>query len=222
MSTSKIPALREKIFARLSNKELAELSALELDLLMQHLRELYEELDALKNERSDKHAKPEISISTQPVEQKPIVIEKKVEVPVEQPVQKQQPAVHISTQAVSTGTVEKERKTNGATLNEKVDLKTSLNEKLKPNSLTEVHHKLSTKPLKDLIDLNKKHVLVNELFAGDAKNYVQAIEEIDAFVDYDTAHAYLRSHLITARNWDESSQPVRMFVKLVKQKFAVE
>jgi hypothetical protein len=222
MQNQKTTALVEKIRARLGHNDLNALPALEFDLLMQHLRELYEELENLKRAPRVHEVKAEKPVIAAPVEEKPIVTEQSSVIPqVEKPVE-QKPVVNKVAQPVITPVAEKEKKISPVTVNERVETVTSLNEKLKGSAVTEVHRRLSSKPLRDLIDLNKKHVLVNELFAGDTQKYSHAIEEIDAFIDYDTAHAYLRSHLITAHNWDEGSQTVRMFAKLVKQKFAIE
>jgi len=228
MTPSKIPALREKIFARLSNKDLAELSALELDLLMQHVREIYEELELLRNERARQLTPPKVQILPKrevilpSVEEKEIVPEPVVKQEVKQKAPVEQPVVKIVPETATTQVKETSSRPVSVSINERIDTSTTLNEKLKTGtSVTEVHRKLSSKPLKNLIDLNKKHVLLHELFGGSAINYANAIEEIDACADYTTAHNHFRSQL-SAYNWDESNQAVRMFARLVKQKFGVE
>lgn len=228
MTPSKIPTLREKIFARLSNKDLAELSALELDLLMQQVRELYDELDALRNERARQLTPPKVEILPKrevilpPAEEKVIVQPPAVKQEVKQKPAIEQPVDKIVPETASTHVKETSSRPAAVSINERIDTATTLNEKLKTGtSVTEVHRKLSSKPLKNLIDLNKKHVLLHELFGGSAINYSNAIDEIDACADYTSAQNHFHSQL-SAYNWDENNQAVRMFARLVKQKFGVE
>jgi len=108
-----------------------------------------------------------------------------------------------------------------ATVNDMVKPYQTLNERIK-GSGKEIHKVLSLKPLKDMIDLNKRFVLVNELFKGDSAAFSKAVQDIDSFENYDDAKRYVQNGLASQFNWDATSQTVRMFVKMVKQRFGEE
>lgn len=98
----------------------------------------------------------------------------------------------------------------------------SLNDKLKSTSANEIHKKLSSKPLKELVDLNKKFVIVNELFNGDQEAFAATVKAIDSYTDFNSAQSFVQSSVAEKYGWDESVQSVRMFNKLIRQKFGVE
>jgi hypothetical protein len=106
-------------------------------------------------------------------------------------------------------------------INESIQHPGSLNEKLR-SAGKEVHKKLASKPLKDLIDLNHRFTLLNELFKGNAVAFSNAINHIDELSDFNSANSFIQTQLAANYYWDENSQTTLLFVKLVKQKFGVE
>lgn len=189
---SKISELLEKI-NRLANS--SSLTAIEIDLLKQHTRDLYEAVILLKSDEPKKKEEPVI---------KEIAIEKPVIVPI-----RKEPE-------------EKPLVKKKATINETSASTGSLNEKLKPVAKKELHHQLSIKPLKELINMNKRFVLVKELFGGNSDAFAQAVNDIDAAANYEEAESYIKTELFVKHNWGETAQPTRLFIKLVKQKFGTE
>ena len=192
----KISELLNKI-TELTNS--TSLTTLEFDLLKQHIRNLYEEADQLKS-----------GVATE--------TEVKKEVKQEQPKiakANNEPVLHI------TSSNENLIATNDS-INDKTSSSSSLNEKLKTGNKKEIHKHLSTKPLKELIDMNKRFVLVNELFKGNSEGFSQAVQHIDSVENYEDAKAYVHTELFNKYQWNEASQSVRMFLKLVKQKFGEE
>lgn len=188
----KISELLNKI-TELTNS--SSLTTLEFDLLKQHIRNLYEEVEQLKND-----------------------IEEGKEVKQEQP-----KIVKVNNEHLLPVTSSNESTmATKDSINEKISSSGSLNEKLKTSSKKEIHKHLSTKPLKELIDMNKRFVLVNELFKGESDSFSQAVQHIDSVENYEDAKAYLQTELLRKYQWDEASQSVRMFFKLVKQKFGEE
>lgn len=168
---------------------------------------------------------PEVK-TEQPVVQKtvtptPVVTEVKQQQVAEPPVEKvvvKEPVIQV--------TEKKPEPVNKTTtpvtsINEKIQGSTSLNDKLKAGT-TEIHRRLSVRPLKDLIDLNKRFVIQNELFKGNADAMAAAVQFIDSAQDITTAETYLNNEVAPKLAWDETSQAVRMFRKLVKQKFGEE
>ncbi len=188
----KISELLNKI-TELTNS--SSLTTLEFDLLKQHIRNLYEEVQQLKTSIEElKEVKQE----------EPKIIKTNNE-----------SVLHVTTSnenAVATKD----------SINEKISSSGSLNEKLKTNNKKEIHKHLSTKPLKELIDMNKRFVLVNELFNGNSDSFSQAVQHIDSVENYEDAKTYVQTELLSKYQWDEASQSVRMFLKLVKQKFGEE
>lgn len=240
MKPSKISELLEKV-NRLAATD--NLSLLEIDLLKQHLRDLYDVVSDMSitgdnTSNSKPEVKPAVTVTKrtlnpnqnillneEPVVKKekellvitPTTAEKEFEAtptiiePVKQ--KKEEPVVKAE--------VKQKETVSKSSINESVESVSSLNEKVKSGS-KEVHRKLSTKPLKDLIDLNKKFILLNELFKGNSEAFSAAIRHIDSVADYAAAEAFIKTELHTNYFWDESSQSVRMFMKLVKQKFGEE
>lgn len=168
---------------------------------------------------------PEVK-TEQPVVQKtvtptPVVTEVKQQQVAEPPVEKvvvKEPVIQVNEKKPEP--VNKTT-TPVTSINEKIQGSTSLNDKLKAGT-TEIHRRLAVRPLKDLIDLNKRFVIQNELFKGNADAMAAAVQFIDSAQDITTAETYLNNEVAPKLAWDETSQAVRMFRKLVKQKFGEE
>lgn len=188
----KISELLNKI-TELTNS--SSLTTLEFDLLKQHIRNLYEEVEKLKNG-----------------------IEERKEVEYKDP-----KMIKVNNESLLPVTSSNENTlVTKDSINEKTSSSGSLNEKLRTNSKKEIHKHLSTKPLKELIDMNKRFVLVNELFKGNSDSFSKAVQHIDSVESYEDAKAYVHAELLSKYQWDEASQSVRMFLKLMKQKFGEE
>ncbi len=244
MKPTKISELLENI-NRLSNKgDFDTLSKLEIDLLMQQLRDLYAELDILRSNAGTQQAvvtaQPENKVTKR-------VLNPNQNILLEEPAQKQlvpevKPVPEIINAApqlekvviaevvdnakqkdepADTPLPEQEKPTIKGSINESVQTVASINEKLKTPQ-QEVHRKLSTKPLKDLIDLNKRFILQNELFKGNSEALSTAINHIDQLKSFEEAAAYVTAELSAKNQWNISSQPAKLFAQLVKQKFGVE
>ncbi len=192
----KISELLNKITAATNS---TTLTSLEFDLLKQYIRNLYDEVEQLQSNSTTK---------TQ------LVKEVKREGPKMSNVNDEL-SLHIASSNENLVAAK-------ATINEKSTSSGSLNEKLKTGNKKEIHKHLSTKPLKELIDMNKRFVLVNELFKGNSDNFSQAVQHIDSVENFEDAKAYVYSELFNKYQWNEASQSVRMFLKLVNQKFGEE
>jgi len=241
MKPSKISDLLGKISKEIGNPNFPDVPKIEYDLLLQHVRELYDELSNAQSVKSnagqsatgnqsdnDTHAFKQHKSHLQPenlLDRRTIyanenlllneVAERKEVTPAKEEVKK---AAHYEG-------VKQEVKTTHAnkpsSINETIRTSETLNEKHKVTS-KEVHKKLSVKPLKDLIDLNKKFILLSELFKGDAGAFATAVNYIDTLEDYKSAESFIHSQLVSGYSWDESSQPVMLFNSLVKQRFGME
>lgn len=219
---SKVSELAEKINFMTQLSSFPHLSALELDLLMQHLRELYAELDAIRHPKTN-------SAKNQPV--KDIVTEPAIEITknipeIKTPLQEFETknAEPVSLPITDVKSLEKEPVTNKesrTSLQERSNSAFSLNEKLKVNA-PEIHDKLSSKSLRELIDFNKRFAIVNELFNGDTNLFAEALTQIDNAQTFSEADNYTQNELAKNLGWDTNSQSCKLFMKLVKQKFGVE
>ncbi|HLP52880.1 MAG TPA: hypothetical protein VK154_18455 [Chitinophagales bacterium] len=244
MKGPKIPELLEKINRAAANAEISQLSKLEYDLLMQNVRDLYEALDAARNETQPKTETVvapvkkrllnpnEGMLINEPVVKVEPAIKKEPEIkaaPVVETVTETKPIAEAIVvkkeeaivQQKVTPEVKPKENTLRNTINELVQTGSSLNEKLKVGT-NEVHRKLSSRALKDMIDLNKRFVLLNDLFKGNSEALSSSISYIDSLDNFTTAETFFKTELTGKYNWDENSQAVRMFMKLVKQKFGEE
>jgi hypothetical protein len=100
--------------------------------------------------------------------------------------------------------------------------KPSLNEKLRTAG-TEVSHKLTDTPVKDLkkaIGVNDRFLFINELFRGDEAMYERSIKTINGFSIYAEAEYWIRRELKTKLGWKDSDAAVIEFDQLIKRRFA--
>lgn len=233
--------LLEKINALAGLSSFPNLSKLELDLLQQHLRDFYELIDNAKNTTvtvttpavnpvvaAVNEPAAEKKIVQQPVVDEPAIVAQKEETPPtkqqietakENPVQVTQrsivqelPVVDVAVKQVSKGTEQK-------TINERVTGTGSLNEKWK-NETAELHQKLSGKPLKELLDLNKRIAITSELFKGSSEQFGAAVAEFDTCANFEDAEL-LFNQMAQKNNWNAESQTVRLLHKLLRQRFGV-
>lgn len=226
--------LVEKINRLLQPAKFQHLTKLEADLLKDYLRSLYDVLDdpafgttaapvhnlvpedipvsLTADKPAEESLQPEnllIEVDAPIIDKLPI-IENEVAKPAEQD-------VSLSPTEEITGK-ESDAITKGS-LNEIIKKpSSSLNEKLK-GAGSEVNKKLAARPLKELIDFNKRHALINELFKGDSSAFSQAVESLDKCGDYEVAEGLLLNNLARTYHWNIEGQTTRMLIKLLKQRF---
>lgn len=218
--SSKITELVHKINFLTGQSAFPDLSKLEIDLLMQHLRELYEELDARRKITPISHKSGDYTTIIQKSDE--INLTDKLH---KEPLQSERSdndkktPLEVSTQKEFSSSEQKEKDVSSVGyINDKIQPETSLNDKLKNNAV-DVNRKLAAGSLKDLLDLNKKFAVLNELFKGDGTAFHQSISDIDNAESLEHAEAYIHSNLVTRFNWDLRSQTCKMFLKLVAQRF---
>ncbi len=218
---SNVSELVEKINAIASGGNLTGLSRIELDLLQQYLRSLYEEVENAKSRAAHNitpHVKQEVAPKAE-VEQESIQPELLIAA-VNEPKEEKVVITKAPLKEEVTSPVKEEKAIKGA-LNEVIKSGGGLNEKLKTTS-KEIHRSLSHKPMKDLVDLNKRIVFVNELFNGDIDAFNTAVGNIDRVEDFEGAQQYIREQLMEKYKWNETAQSTRLFLKLTRQRFGVE
>jgi hypothetical protein len=219
MVPPKISDLLKKINSALNNPDFESCSKLEFDLLQQQIRDLYEQLSDWEKNQSKpdvRTALEQIAKSESPKVQK--IFNSNKNLLLNEAEEVKEVEVQIAKQEK---TEERIKHGKTASINESIQSFSSLNEKLKTPEAKEVHKKLASKPLKDLLDLNKKFVLVNELFSGDAASFQQVVLRIDAIEDFSLAEKYFEKELLPQYKWDVASQTTKLFLKLIKQRFGV-
>lgn len=214
---SNVFELLEKINRIARQPEFPLVSKLEKDLLRQYLRELYDTLDEPEAEALVFTPEQQETVKVPQVEtiQPEELIAASVNT--EEPV-KQKP-VEVTTEPHREA--EKVQSSVKVSINEIVKPNATLNERVKGPG-REIHKHFSAKPLKEMIDLNRRFVFVNELFGGNADALNKAVLHIDSLQDYREAYSYTTATLAPENNWDEKAQPVKLFFKLLKQKFGEE
>jgi hypothetical protein len=197
------------------------ISPLEKDLLKQYLRDLYEAVDA------DEVILPPLTNTTQqPVVETEIKMAKQEQETLQPeamvvPVAKHVEAPVIEPAKEGRGDLQDIIPSVKASINQIVKPSVTLNELIKTGG-KEIHRKFAVKPLKEMIDMNRKFVFVNELFNGDADSFSKSIQYLDSLADYNEAFDYTAQSLSTKYSWNENAQPVRLFYKLLKQRFEEE
>jgi hypothetical protein len=99
----------------------------------------------------------------------------------------------------------------------------SLNEKLSQPK-TEVSHKLTEEPVKDLrkaIGVNDRFLYINELFRGDEAMYERSIKNINNFSILAEAEYWIRRELKVKIGWSDSDEVVKQFDQLVRRRFSL-
>jgi len=200
------------------------MSSLEKDLVKQYLREAYELIEHVTGNTNVVHSsfqQPEELIAHIQPEVKPAekvseplleavkvhpVITTEPEKPREQPVFETKLEVETSEIIPKNIPINERIQTNTSTLNESVK-----------TSGADLHKRLGIKPMKELIDFNKRFLFINDLFKGSTNEYSQVIQGIDAAASYEDAIDTIKGY-----NWDSSTQSVKLFHKLVKQRFGIE
>ncbi len=111
----------------------------------------------------------------------------------------------------------------GKEVNEAVEQKESLNDRLKENR-NELMHSLKETPIRDLrkgIGINDRFVFISELFRGDEPMYERSIKTINSFNIYPEAEYWMNRELKIKLGWDDTKEIVKHFYQLVKRRFAL-
>lgn len=249
MSFKKVSKLIEKINvlhdSLLSIDE--EISSIEKDLLLNYIRQLYEEVLAVST--SDQKAKVVQTIDQTVIDlpkpqPEPIIREEikqeKIEV-------RQNGHQNINVPAVTVDTIPEPKKIE-------VEKEDEILEEIRPVELQEIteemvdeatgdvdvteelialfemkeakelSEKLSSLPIKDLrtaMGINDRFLTVNELFGGDNTAFVETIEMINGMKDYNEAKSFLLRKVAVKYNWSDADKLKKAagFISLVQRRF---
>ncbi|REJ82914.1 MAG: hypothetical protein DWQ44_02005 [Bacteroidetes bacterium] len=81
----------------------------------------------------------------------------------------------------------------------------------------------SHKPIIDLkssIGINEKFLFINQLFAGDAVSYNQAIEKLNNSSSAEEARKYIESEIAGRYEWETASGPAHKFLEFVERRYS--
>jgi hypothetical protein len=209
-----------------------DIRAIDVDLTLDKLRDVYDLLLSLRNEsgaikdipkvESKVMPKaPDISVVEDVIEETEETIELSVE---EQIVEKESPKPEIRdepTQAEKNSRVRtsSDRKNLGESFSSG---KPILNEELsQSNPLTDVSSRFKTKPISSIgsaIGLNEKFELIQNLFDGDSLKYNHTMDVLNMSTDFNEAFEYLNSNF----NWDMNDPLVVRILELIRRKLIVK
>lgn len=211
-------------------REKEHMSAIEIDLAKDKLRQVYDIFRMLeKPQASEQPAEKNQQVN----EDKPLEMQ---EIKKEKEPEKKQPRETASEQIPNT---EKEVRTEGfkvksntehqpplteeemtMTLGDKYkSLSNSLNDHMgKGKKSNDLASKYQTKPIKNIhtaIGLNEKFQLIKELFKGDSDLYNQTINQLNNASNFNEAYMYLNENF----NWDMDDRLVKRILELTRRKF---
>jgi hypothetical protein len=208
----------------------SHLSLIEIDLIKKQLLECYELLFRETQENTsfrqeEKAASPEpakqeiVKEITTKEEINPFiaVIEDEVKQEVIPPAkvehkqvqQEEEASVPTITKKEENESINEHFENEGASLNDRFQL--SVNKGL--------NERTSQGDLKKLIDFNRQFVFIQELFNNDATAYMKTIEHLNNSSSLEEAFAYLNKEIVHFYKWRPELQSVKLFEKLVRQKF---
>lgn len=238
--------------------ESGALSALERDILLADLRELYllvkegqttEKEQAISPQVQTPQVEKTVSESTAPRQEPAVVKETKpviefiqdepvvhsVQAPpvveatpvaeVEMPIIKEQiteEPVQLETRRIHYHEGAPVRGPKPASLNEVfTGEERSLNTMAGGEKKRALNDRIAGTDLNSLLDLNRKHVLTSELFAGDSQAFQTAIRRINESATIEAAFEYIKTELLPKYQWKGDMQSAKLFDKLVRQKFGL-
>lgn len=214
--------LLNRIHISLKKLQETNLPEIERDILLEDLRVLYGLLKET-NPLVEKAA-PSTFIQEQ-VEVIPVAVEEKLIVTNHEPELPKVAVVEIKENEKKVPELEKvQLETNiNVPLNEIFSTKEqSLNERLSPQEVKKaLNDQVASRDLKTLIDFNKQIALTKELFNNDATAFATAIAKLNASTDIQQAFDFVTKELVVQYKWDKESQAVRLFDKLLRQKFGL-
>jgi hypothetical protein len=229
----------EKLVGNLRNSK--DSSAIELDLALSKLRNVYEILTLIKADRLHELAadsplqveQPEESAPTMQTEPEPEPLPELQAEPEPQPESQAEPAPQPETEAqteakaqaepkaepIQASDVDKQEEASGSSiLAEKFSAESSINENMAEKLGNDTDAKLVGKPIDNIsrnIGINDRFFIIRELFDGEADRFTSLVNELDSAEDYETASNILKQQL--ADHMDHEG--VEILTGLLKRRF---
>jgi len=201
-----------------------EISSIEKDLLLNYIRQLYEQVLAIGAEDDNgiepiQRAKEVIDLPTKEDVMVHPAVEEIADIPTED-------SFKVPTQTLpNIQKVSAEEEVQ--VLEEPITMK-GLNEDLvamfEMKEAKDVSERLSSTPIKDLntaMGINDRFLTVNELFGGDANAFKKCVDNINQMESYEEAKSYLLSETAQTYDWSaaERLKKAAGFITLVQRRF---
>ncbi len=216
MDNTKSKVLLNKINAFFQNTEVTqnEFSNLERELLLQYLRELY---DNLKYPVSDSGENSEEvrAVRNHVTEVQPVEKGKDVEVV----------AASYSNGQSRDHSVMKEREIEQQTiLPEEADSQDELSALFDEILLIDPSNRFAKSPVQDIsraMGINERILTINELFKGDQKKFQDVVAHLNECSSYEEAKSFLIGDVASANDWlaDKKRKKVEIFLSLVRRRY---
>jgi len=189
------------------NRNGGRFSAIEKDLLVGYMRELYELAVSIQPSTTTQSVNsvdhlPQNEMPSKPEEEKNHADEN----------EEVQDGKNENISKKSITEIYAERNMNG---------KSSVNERFK-KQLPEVADKLRQTPIKDLkgyIGLNKRFAFIEALFNDREEEYENVVSKVNGFKSYEEAVNYLRSEVLQKFEWSDDEPLVGEFFTLVMRRY---
>jgi hypothetical protein len=227
---SEIDALRSKM-SELSKRN--DIHQIELDLLLQKLRELYDFLSSLQYvQETEAAAEPVMSKAQRTVKKTDKVehsgdLTESFEINIDQPgnaMMNNNPVEsHIpieQEQARHKQTAEKTEPKHEQKPEKHGDSKKSVHELLSESAQKKTSHigtVLQTKPLhniEDAIGVNDKFLFIRELFSSNTSRYKETIDALNNASDFNSAYSYIEKNF----QWDSENEATQKLLELVRRR----
>lgn len=207
--------LIQKIQSLQSDIESLSFSAVEKDILLGKIASLYERLLAVSPVTITEE-QPFVQTEKK-VEKEEFVVEKQTVTIIEETAGK---AVFIAedTEIVIAEKTAKKPQNSSLLGRLEKEEKPLLNERFQQQAVG-LNERIIESDLKKLIDFNRQFVFIQELFHSDAIAYMKAIERINDMATLEDAFSYMNNEIIHKYKWRPEQQSVKLFEKLVRQKF---
>ncbi len=112
---------------------------------------------------------------------------------------------------------------NGQEIPESIGEKGTLNDLFKQPekpSLAERLSKGNVKNLKQQLTLNQRFMFVNELFDGNQKEFMMALEEVESMENYKDAYTLIKKNYAAKYEWNLEDEEVQEFMEVVGKRFS--
>jgi hypothetical protein len=215
----------EDLLTQFSKQE--SIAAIEMDLTLQKMRNIYELLLMMKEKKPVMNVNPSVENEHEPVKKviqppEPEPSEKtnmKAAVEVKEIVVKKEEAPDEVPQTIMPPT-EKKRQAErpGKTLADQFLSKPTLHEALHQNSPKEEPFFVHNKPITDLasaIGINDRFTFIHELFGNDKNLYDSTLITLNQAPSFNDAYNYMIHNF----DWDMNSEPVQLLLDMVRRKF---
>jgi uncharacterized protein (DUF2132 family) len=197
---SEIDLVREKM-SELSKRK--DIHQIELDLLLQKLRELYDFLRSLEKIAA-------IPEQTSPGMNKSVKNVRKTE-----KVKQAEPIIELG-EVVNNETIEKQERTNQKPVESKKSVHELLSETVhkKQSHIGTAVHSKPISNLEDAISVNDKFLFIRELFGSNAIRYKETIDVLNNSADFNSAYNYVEKNFA----WESENEAAQRLLELVRRR----